>query len=272
MAAIDKFHGITLPGGTAPLQVRFSDSPAQKKLKIAVANKRKVMKTGPMPFGIRRRSEIDEQYMYAAAPDYYDMSGAMPSYAPLPMAMPDMAGAGGQMPAVYWQQGMPMMAQMPGIAPVRTSPNEDRSASRTPPEVDLVRVNSQGMLSVPRSPSDLGQSAEISAASDFESTGDMDELTARVKELMYEGGASDEGADETVVTRGNGLDGELVGWVAAPCSRRTKLTFSFSSNRMVQWKASRHNNTSGSSDCVASNLFFFSGLAAYTTKIPLRNA
>lgn len=41
-AIIEKFNGMTIDGCTAPLQVRFADSPAQKKLKNQTGRKRVV--------------------------------------------------------------------------------------------------------------------------------------------------------------------------------------------------------------------------------------
>ncbi|KAI9018130.1 hypothetical protein CLU79DRAFT_761875 [Phycomyces nitens] len=40
MTIIEKFSGFSIPGSSAPLQVRFADSPAQKKLKNQTARKR----------------------------------------------------------------------------------------------------------------------------------------------------------------------------------------------------------------------------------------
>ncbi|KXS20075.1 hypothetical protein M427DRAFT_401537 [Gonapodya prolifera JEL478] len=40
-SVIESFHGVILPGGTAPLQVRFADSLAQKQLKGEVAGRRR---------------------------------------------------------------------------------------------------------------------------------------------------------------------------------------------------------------------------------------
>ena len=40
VAIIEKFNGQTIPGSSAPLQVRFADSPAQKKLKNQTARKK----------------------------------------------------------------------------------------------------------------------------------------------------------------------------------------------------------------------------------------
>lgn len=40
LAIIEKFNGQTVDGSSAPLQVRFADSPAQKKLKSQTARKK----------------------------------------------------------------------------------------------------------------------------------------------------------------------------------------------------------------------------------------
>lgn len=42
IAIIEKFNGQTVEGSSAPLQVRFADSPAQKKLKNQTARKRMI--------------------------------------------------------------------------------------------------------------------------------------------------------------------------------------------------------------------------------------
>ncbi|RCH86433.1 hypothetical protein CU098_004021, partial [Rhizopus stolonifer] len=47
-AIIEKFNGHTIEGSSAPLQVRFADSPAQKKLKSQTARSRRVV--GPRDF------------------------------------------------------------------------------------------------------------------------------------------------------------------------------------------------------------------------------
>lgn len=197
---------MTLPGGTAPLQVRFSDSPAQKKLKIQVAAKRKIMARTPGsggPFAFRRRSEMEEQYLYASAgPDFYMTSMPMAAYATsVPVAVaPDLAG--GPLPMFGWPGTVPVMQSVAPVAvlPLQgpsfsgTEPGSPQSisdrASGTPPTSAEggLRPDGHGRLRVPRSPSDLGQSAEISAASDDGGydygSGDLDELTVRVKELI----------------------------------------------------------------------------------------
>lgn len=263
VAAIERFHGITLPGGTAPLQVRFSDSPAQKKLKIQVAAKRKVMKPGPPGYAVRRRSDVEEQYVYAAS-DYYQMQGmAVPAYPQMAVAMPPEMVAGGPLP-VYWTPQVPVMPmpQMTPVIPVRTSPPNGRenrppsSSAGTPPELSesgQLRVDPRGgMLRVPRSPSDLGNSAEISAASEdgafeFGSAGDIDELTQRVNSLMYENSI---GSDETVEGPSKGKEtrkdeGVSFGFCFRLCwTWRARfsdfdLVFSFSLKRWRLWRASR---------------------------------
>ncbi|KAI9032079.1 hypothetical protein DFJ74DRAFT_321286 [Hyaloraphidium curvatum] len=173
--AIEKFNGLTLPGGTAPLQVRFSDSPAQKKLKVAAAQRRRAMKHGPpVPaqgvFGRRQSAEGG----------YYPGGFYLP-YPPLPVPV---------VPEYAWPVPMPYP---PAFAE------------------DGARLGVGGYeVRAPRSPSDLGASAEASAGSEDEGyevvDGGEEELAAMVGGMRIGGevaGAYAEDADADAV-RGDG--------------------------------------------------------------------
>ncbi|KAG2198069.1 hypothetical protein INT47_011904 [Mucor saturninus] len=76
-AIIDRFNGHSIEGSSAPLQVRFADSPAQKKLKNQTARKRMIRPTRdfqPMPsFSVRPMMPITPETMLGIAPSshYY---------------------------------------------------------------------------------------------------------------------------------------------------------------------------------------------------------
>ncbi|KAI8984234.1 hypothetical protein BDF20DRAFT_817224 [Mycotypha africana] len=71
-AIIDKFNGHTIEGSSAPLQVRFADSPAQKKLKSQTARNRRVVRPRefqPMAtFAMRPIMPITPETMLGIAP------------------------------------------------------------------------------------------------------------------------------------------------------------------------------------------------------------
>lgn len=67
-AVIEKFNGKSIEGCSAPLQVRFADSPAQKKLKSQTARKR----GQPIAtFAMRPMMPITPETMLGIAPPYY---------------------------------------------------------------------------------------------------------------------------------------------------------------------------------------------------------
>lgn len=80
IAIIEKFNGQTVMGSSAPLQVRFADSPAQKKLKSQTARKRAMFRPRdfqPMAsFPVRPMMPITPETMLGIAP--------IPSGAPHP--------------------------------------------------------------------------------------------------------------------------------------------------------------------------------------------
>lgn len=72
-AIIDKFNGHSISGSSAPLQVRFADSPAQKRLKSQTSSTKKVpIKTHRdntiFPFPIRPMMPITPETMLGIAP------------------------------------------------------------------------------------------------------------------------------------------------------------------------------------------------------------
>lgn len=82
IAIIEKFNGQTVEGSSAPLQVRFADSPAQKKLKNQTARKRMIRPRDFQPmagFPMRTMMPITPETMLGIAPTgtaahfyYYD--------------------------------------------------------------------------------------------------------------------------------------------------------------------------------------------------------
>lgn len=76
-AIIDRFNGHSIEGSSAPLQVRFADSPAQKKLKNQTARRRMIRPTRdfhPMAsFSMRPMMPITPETMLGIAPSshYY---------------------------------------------------------------------------------------------------------------------------------------------------------------------------------------------------------
>lgn len=67
-AIIEKFNGKSIEGCTAPLQVRFADSPAQKKLKSQTARKRTVRAQPVAAFAVRPMMPITPETMLGIAP------------------------------------------------------------------------------------------------------------------------------------------------------------------------------------------------------------
>lgn len=84
VAIIENFNGQTVMGSSAPLQVRFADSPAQKKLKNQTARKRMFRPRDFQPmaaagFPVRPMMPITPETMLGIAPN---PSGGMPVYYP----------------------------------------------------------------------------------------------------------------------------------------------------------------------------------------------
>jgi hypothetical protein len=70
-AIIERFNGHTIEGSSAPLQVRFADSPAQKKLKNQTARKRMIRPQDFQPmasFSMRPMMPITPETMLGIAP------------------------------------------------------------------------------------------------------------------------------------------------------------------------------------------------------------
>jgi hypothetical protein len=70
-AIIDRFNGHIIEGSSAPLQVRFADSPAQKKLKNQTARRRMVRPRDFQPmagFSVRPIMPITPETMLGIAP------------------------------------------------------------------------------------------------------------------------------------------------------------------------------------------------------------
>ena len=70
-AIIDRFNGHSIEGSSAPLQVRFADSPAQKKLKNQTARRRMVRprEYQAMPgFSMRPMMPITPETMLGISP------------------------------------------------------------------------------------------------------------------------------------------------------------------------------------------------------------
>ena len=71
-AIIHKFNGHTIEGSSAPLQVRFADSPAQKKLKNQTARSKRMVRPRdfqPMTtFSMRPMMPITPETMLGIAP------------------------------------------------------------------------------------------------------------------------------------------------------------------------------------------------------------
>ncbi|KAI8380616.1 hypothetical protein EDC96DRAFT_604100 [Choanephora cucurbitarum] len=70
-AIIDKFNGHSISGSSAPLQVRFADSPAQKRLKNQTSTSKRTIKTlrdNIFPFPIRPMMPITPETMLGIAP------------------------------------------------------------------------------------------------------------------------------------------------------------------------------------------------------------
>lgn len=88
-AIIDRFNGHSIEGSSAPLQVRFADSPAQKKLKNQTARKRMIRPTTrdfqPMPsFSMRPMMPITPETMLGIAPSsHYYPDPSMLQYHPI---------------------------------------------------------------------------------------------------------------------------------------------------------------------------------------------
>jgi hypothetical protein len=76
LAIIQKFNGQTLPGSPGPLQVRFADSIAQKKLKGSIISRRRPIRPPQQSFaGFQRPPTVPEhgspQFYYPPYPVYY---------------------------------------------------------------------------------------------------------------------------------------------------------------------------------------------------------
>jgi hypothetical protein len=73
-AIIEKFNGHSISGSSAPLQVRFADSPAQKRLKSQTSSTKKVPiknhrdNTTIFPFPIRPMMPVTPETMLGIAP------------------------------------------------------------------------------------------------------------------------------------------------------------------------------------------------------------
>lgn len=71
-AIIERFNGHIIEGSSAPLQVRFADSPAQKKLKNQTARSRKMVRPREFPpmaaFTMRPMMPITPETMLGIAP------------------------------------------------------------------------------------------------------------------------------------------------------------------------------------------------------------
>ncbi|KAG1329181.1 hypothetical protein G6F62_007790 [Rhizopus arrhizus] len=68
-AIIERFNGHSIEGSSAPLQVRFADSPAQKKLKSQSAARRRVVRHQPLAgFSMRPLMPITPETMLGFAP------------------------------------------------------------------------------------------------------------------------------------------------------------------------------------------------------------
>ena len=69
VAIIEKFNGHVIEGSSAPLQVRFADSPAQKKLKSQSAARRRMVRPQPIAgFSVRPFMPITPETMLGFAP------------------------------------------------------------------------------------------------------------------------------------------------------------------------------------------------------------
>ncbi|ORX52053.1 hypothetical protein DM01DRAFT_1408500 [Hesseltinella vesiculosa] len=88
MTIIEKFNGHEIDGSSAPLQVRFADSPAQKKLKNQTSRKRVIRSrdfqsmTAPFPM---RHMPVTPETMLGIAPASYQVP---PPYNTMHMPMP----------------------------------------------------------------------------------------------------------------------------------------------------------------------------------------
>lgn len=71
-AIIEKYNGHSITGSSAPLQVRFADSPAQKKLKSQTSSSKKMKSQRQdntiFPFPIRPMMPITPETMLGIAP------------------------------------------------------------------------------------------------------------------------------------------------------------------------------------------------------------
>lgn len=71
-AIIDKYNGHSISGSSAPLQVRFADSPAQKRLKSQTSTKKTPIKNVrdlfPAGFPIRSMMPVTPETMLGIAP------------------------------------------------------------------------------------------------------------------------------------------------------------------------------------------------------------
>jgi hypothetical protein len=70
---IEKYNGLSIDGSSAPLQVRFADSPAQKKLKSQTTISKKVNKNhrlveNILPFPMRPMMPVTPETMLGIAP------------------------------------------------------------------------------------------------------------------------------------------------------------------------------------------------------------
>ncbi|KAI8082683.1 uncharacterized protein B0P05DRAFT_578814 [Gilbertella persicaria] len=77
-AIIEKFNGHSISGSSAPLQVRFADSPAQKRLKNQTSTNKKAVKNlreNIFPFPIRPIMPITPETMLGIAPSSSTFNG-----------------------------------------------------------------------------------------------------------------------------------------------------------------------------------------------------
>ncbi|KAG2223049.1 hypothetical protein INT45_008250 [Circinella minor] len=138
VAIIEKFNGQSIPGSSAPLQVRFADSPAQKKLKNQTARKkmfRPPRDFQPMVAGFPPPS-LDVAVSATAAV----AAAAATSGRPMPITPEDMLGiapmtnsASNNSNDNNNSSGYPPSQQVPA-SPLPATPHDRQSAIRSPSE------------------------------------------------------------------------------------------------------------------------------------------
>ena len=126
VAIIEKFNGQTVLGSSAPLQVRFADSPAQKKLKNQTARKRILRPRDFQPmagFPVRPMMPITPETMLGIAP----------------------AGAG--QPYYHDQQyihySAPLMTATVAEHPSPGAPSTEGDSLASPPDDDMKELAAQ---------------------------------------------------------------------------------------------------------------------------------